>query len=1409
MKNKNLLKFVWVTLVMLLVYALNTSTANANEITIDGSVNASSESQKGRSLVWTTPTIGYFFYVDVTTNDLVYVKTSNGGRTWGSIVNVNTGSVTKVSVWYDKWTTGDTGTKIHIAYLETTTASANSINYRDLDTSSDTLGTNTTINAFGAGTGSWLYTESEVSVTKARGGNLYIAAAVAAGSHDFYRCTGTCNTGGNWTSRAAVFESSVTDGVILMPGGETDNQDILAIYWDYSADEISLKTYDDSGNSVSETSISTGMVENSTYGVQWSAVQRHNDNHVILAAWNALDSATADLKSWDITNSSTITAKTDIVTDQAETAMISLMINQSDNTIYASYIEGDTFTATIDAVYKLSVSGGATWSAQAQFSITEDDLRWVDAGSSITTETGRFQPIWQNDDLNDMITSYAYIWDGGGGDSNWNTAANWLTDTAPSTSSDWLVFSSVSSKSATLNTSVDVAGIHILPWYSGTIIQSGSNTIGLWDIGFNQNSGVFSGGSGDITLNNSSISNFSQAGGIFQSTSGTMTIGGYFTHTGGIFSQTQGTVMIYPPDGTYFEISGNPTFNNLTFYSDACCNGPFGIGLNTGISTVSGTLTFDNQGSRKDTHLYDVGGEIHAKGNIVTLNAGWEGDGDIVINGTGSQSITGQVSPAAGDARFPAIEIAKSQGTLTLTNTFRVYSGWTYTQGTLATTGSTVIFAVDDEISDNFFASGTHTLNNLTIEWGNCCNTRSVEFLSGTLTVAGDTNITYDGTPNGSGMYGPGILAVQGDLTFASGLSLDFGDLGITFSGSENQIVTVNTGNNIPSGNWTVNKSTGTVSLATDIILDDTGQDLLISSGTLDIAGFSLTLDDQFALGASGTFKLQGGETTVPTLDTVTAGSTVEYSGDGTYSSLKAGNTYSNLTVSGVGSFTPSANVTVGGTFLQTAGTFNVAPSGMTVSRNFTRSGGSFVPGSSTVTFDNSGYTSTISGTTTFYNLTSITAGKIIGFTNGTTTTVSNALTLRGGATGLLTLESTNPGSQWNINVNGTATLAKLDVSDSNACGGSTKPLTTTGSLDNGGNSCWSISGGFTDWYNSNWRKRRSIVIDHTKVESDFTDFPVLISIPSDASLASLAQDDGDDILFTLEDGSTKLSHEIEGFNGTTGEIQAWVKIPSLSSTENTTIYMYYNNSDATNQQDVESVWDTNFRTVQHMEETGTCATTFTDSTSRNNDGTCNDTPVNIDGQIGDARDFDGTEYISIMDSNNDFDVSTYTISAWINRDTDNGNDQTITDIDSDEVQFYSTNSNGLRVWGFCGNPNPQTADDIFTNGSWTHVVLSVGGGNGIIYVNGQPAATNSCSGTIAANAFTIGGNTGDSQNFDGKIDEVKFSNTVRSAQWIETEYNNQSSPSTFFTISQEANAPITSVRGGVRFLPGARIVGD
>jgi hypothetical protein len=167
-------------------------------------------------------------------------------------------------------------------------------------------------------------------------------------------------------------------------------------------------------------------------------------------------------------------------------------------------------------------------------------------------------------------------------------------------------------------------------------------------------------------------------------------------------------------------------------------------------------------------------------------------------------------------------------------------------------------------------------------------------------------------------------------------------------------------------------------------------------------------------------------------------------------------------------------------------------------------------------------------------------------------------------------------------------------------------------------------------WYDTNWTYRKKITIDHTKVNGTQTNFPVLINLSFDSELAAKAQDDGDDILFTSSDGTNKLAHEIELYDSATGKLIAWVNVTILSNTTDTVLYLYYNNSAASNQQNPAGVWNTNYRGVYHMKDKTT--STIDDSTSNNKDGTKGATnePIEADGKIGKGQSFDGSnDYIT------------------------------------------------------------------------------------------------------------------------------------------------------------------------------------
>ena len=92
-------------------------------------------------------------------------------------------------------------------------------------------------------------------------------------------------------------------------------------------------------------------------------------------------------------------------------------------------------------------------------------------------------------------------------------------------------------------------------------------------------------------------------------------------------------------------------------------------------------------------------------------------------------------------------------------------------------------------------------------------------------------------------------------------------------------------------------------------------------------------------------------------------------------------------------------------------------------------------------------------------------------------------------------------------------------------------------------------------WYDTNWQYRKEITIDSTKVDANLTDFPMLFD-RIDPDLQSKSQSNGDDILFTSDNGTTKLDHEIESYDNSTGHLVAWVRIPSLSSLTDMVIYI-------------------------------------------------------------------------------------------------------------------------------------------------------------------------------------------------------------------------------------------------------------
>jgi RHS repeat-associated protein len=353
----------------------------------------------------------------------------------------------------------------------------------------------------------------------------------------------------------------------------------------------------------------------------------------------------------------------------------------------------------------------------------------------------------------------------------------------------------------------------------------------------------------------------------------------------------------------------------------------------------------------------------------------------------------------------------------------------------------------------------------------------------------------------------------------------------------------------------------------------------------------------------------------------------------------------------------------------------------------------------------------------------------------------------------------------------------------------------------------------------SGYSYQRAIVIDHTKIpNTDQSDFPFLFNttdptLKTTANGGHVSNSSGDDIIFSTDPGGlTKLDHELEEYNPATGQVVAWVRIPTLSHTTDTVLYMFYGNSSATtSQQNPAGVWDENHTAVYHLANVG--AGIATDSTANGNNGTLAAVSA-ASGEIDGAAGLNGTSsYLQIPSA----DFPSYPVSG-----------STTTGYSASFGTWFKTSSAGVILGqtdgtlpgGTPGGSQPALYVDVdtgrlrasvfshggasdqivtaaaYNDNNWHFAVDTYSNGTEELYVDGQIAGSQQVAeyGYNPTYAYFVG--TGETANwpegnnswlyFNGTIDEVNVSNIARSSDWVQTEYSNQSSSSTFYTLYPE-----------------------
>lgn len=328
---------------------------------------------------------GYFVYTDDSGPSVIrYRKTLDGGATWAAPITVSTGPLESgaMTVYYPPYTPGISTRLIHIIFTQNA-----AIVHRTLDPNDDSF---STVHSIVSGPSA---VATKVGLGQARAGDLWVYWASTTGDigNDVRRST---NGGVTWSDPGGPNPIEADeDDVLIMPASNTgDDADMWFIYHDDSANETSLKFWDNSVPTFTEASIVGSIVwGGGQTGSRWMAGVWHDDGHLSLLQWTNFSGA-RDLQCWEINSATSFTQRANVRTADGNGSRAAVTLDQNTGRLYVAWMDGAAGSVDQDN----SDDRGATWSGATEFSDGNPGvLQRVYAPMSIAAGVdGRWMPAW-------------------------------------------------------------------------------------------------------------------------------------------------------------------------------------------------------------------------------------------------------------------------------------------------------------------------------------------------------------------------------------------------------------------------------------------------------------------------------------------------------------------------------------------------------------------------------------------------------------------------------------------------------------------------------------------------------------------------------------------------------------------------------------------------------------------------------------------------------------------------------------------------------------------------------------------------------------------------------------------------------------------------------------------------------
>ena len=365
------------------------------------------------------------------------------------------------------------------------------------------------------------------------------------------------------------------------------------------------------------------------------------------------------------------------------------------------------------------------------------------------------------------------------------------------------------------------------------------------------------------------------------------------------------------------------------------------------------------------------------------------------------------------------------------------------------------------------------------------------------------------------------------------------------------------------------------------------------------------------------------------------------------------------------------------------------------------------------------------------------------------------------------------------------------------------------------------------NWLNG-WDNRIKLTIDHNDITSNLSNFPILIHLSNSSGRKNddvscvfdeLTSDaNRKKIAVTKSNGTTQCYVEIEKWDDANEQAWLWVRVSgtgSISRSVDTDLYLYYDKDQTDNTSYVgdsgstiaQNVWDSSSKMVQHLDETDIDGGSgdIKDSTSNGNNGTTkNMNPSDqVPGQIDGSFDFDGNnDYIDLRDIPFPSGNSPRSVSFWINDVASELNHYIFfygRSTINNRFSICIDNRRGKKLSVIAYGVDNDWAPYVLPTGVWKHVAFTFDGSTIKLYIDGSfEKSTTRTYNTILVEKAYIGVHEDMLAFFEGMLDELRISNTARSAAWIKASY--ESGKDHLLDFGSEEEAPKNAIFFGINF---------